>query len=173
MKRTRGVALSNAIAAINKTMGEDTVATLRKACAAGMLNVSFLSTGVYAVDYVTKGGLPRGHPVEVNGPERSGKTTLMLHACAVALSQGEAVLWVDAEKAIDVDWIRANGVDLNDERFVLAQPGDGQEAGNIMHAAISSNEFGLVVLDSIGGLVPRIEVEKGMSQGLQGQHPQM
>jgi recombination protein RecA len=119
------------------------------------------------------GGLPCGRITEVAGPEKAGKTTTMMRFCAAAQRRGHSVLWVDAEKSFDERWAQMHGVSLTSKTFHLMQPHDGQQAGNVLHTAVSSGAFGLVVLDSVAALVPKQEIELGMDKELTAPGPRM
>jgi recombination protein RecA len=106
------------------------------------------------------GGYPRGRVVEVFGQESSGKTTLCLHAIAEVQRLGGVAAFVDAEHALDLEYARRLGVDV--ENLLLSQPGNGEEALAITEALIKSGEVRLVVVDSVAALVPKAEIEGDM-----------
>jgi recombination protein RecA len=173
MSKVKRATLGEAIAALNKKYGEDTVITVAQAHRAGLLDVPRLASDIPTLDYMLLGGLPCGRITEVAGPEKAGKTTTLMRLCAAAQRRGRAVLWVDAEHSFDEHWAAMHGLDLASKTFHLMQPHDGQQAGNVLHTAVSSSAFGLVVLDSIAALVPKQEIELGMDKELTAPGPRM
>lgn len=125
------------------------------------LEIEVIPTGSLALDdALGVGGYPRGRIVEIFGPEASGKTTLTLHAMAEAQKAGGLVAFVDAEHALDVNYARNLGVDM--DNVVLSQPDYGEQALEIVEQLISSNAFDLVVVDSVAALVPKAEIDGEM-----------
>ncbi|MEE1736307.1 recombinase RecA, partial [Streptomyces sp. BE147] len=118
-------------------------------------------TGSTALDVALGvGGLPRGRVVEVYGPESSGKTTLTLHAVANAQKAGGTVAFVDAEHALDPEYAKKLGVDI--DNLILSQPDNGEQALEIVDMLIRSGALDLIVIDSVAALVPRAEIEGEM-----------
>ncbi|MEV7084301.1 recombinase RecA [Streptomyces sp. NPDC093085] len=123
--------------------------------------VEVIPTGSTALDVALGvGGLPRGRVVEVYGPESSGKTTLTLHAVANAQRAGGAVAFVDAEHALDPEYARKLGVDV--DNLLLSQPDNGEQALEIVDMLVRSGALDLIVIDSVAALVPRAEIEGEM-----------
>jgi recombination protein RecA len=123
--------------------------------------VEAISTGSLSIDMALGiGGLPRGRITEIYGPESSGKTTVALHVVAEAQKLGGICLYVDAEHAMDPEYARALGVDV--DRLYISQPNNGEEALEIMDAIIRSGAIDVVVLDSVAALVPKAEIEGEM-----------
>ncbi|MET9876412.1 recombinase RecA [Actinacidiphila glaucinigra] len=123
--------------------------------------IEVISTGSTALDVALGvGGLPRGRVVEVYGPESSGKTTLTLHAVANAQRAGGKVAFVDAEHALDPDYAKRLGVDV--DSLLLSQPDNGEQALEITDMLIRSGALDLIVIDSVAALVPRAEIEGEM-----------
>jgi recombination protein RecA len=106
------------------------------------------------------GGYPRGRIIEVFGPESSGKTTLTLHAIAEAQRAGGVAAFIDAEHALDVNYARALGVDV--DQLLVSQPDTGEQALDILEALVRSGAVDLVVVDSVAALVPKAEIEGDM-----------
>jgi recombination protein RecA len=130
-------------------------------------SVPALSTGSLSLDMALGvGGLPRGRIVEIYGTESSGKTTLALHAVAEAQRSGGLALYVDAEHAMDTEYARVLGVDI--DRLYIAQPTTGEEALEIMDAIIKSGAVDVVVLDSVAALVPKAEIDGEMGDAFVG-----
>lgn len=120
------------------------------------LNLEWQSTGIPQIDAIMGGGFPRGRIVELFGPEGSGKTTLALCACAKAQGEG-SVGYIDMEHAINPQWATKLGVNIND--LVFAQPTYGEEALDIIEKLIETEQFSMIVLDSVAALVPKVELE--------------
>lgn len=122
------------------------------------LDVPAISTGSLTLDAATGiGGLPRGRIVEVFGPESSGKTTLCLQVVANVQRAGGVALFVDVEHALDIEYARKIGVDVNE--LLVSQPDTGEEALAIVERMIQSGAVDVVVVDSVAALVPRAEIE--------------
>jgi len=125
------------------------------------IKVDVVPTGALSLDLALGiGGLPRGRVVEIYGPEASGKTTLALHVIAEAQKQGLKVAFVDAEHALDPQYAKKIGLDIND--LYISQPDFGEQALEIVETLSRSGAFGVIVIDSVAALVPRAEVEGDM-----------
>jgi recombination protein RecA len=123
--------------------------------------IEVIPTGSTALDVALGvGGLPRGRVVEVYGPESSGKTTLTLHAVANAQKAGGQVAFVDAEHALDPEYAKKLGVDI--DNLILSQPDNGEQALEIVDMLVRSGALDLIVIDSVAALVPRAEIEGEM-----------
>jgi recombination protein RecA len=119
------------------------------------------STGSLALDIALGiGGLPRGRVVEIYGPESAGKTTLTLHAVANVQKAGGVAVFIDAEHALDPDYARKLGVDV--DNLLVSQPDTGEQALEIADMFIRSGAVDLIVVDSVAALVPRAEIEGEM-----------
>jgi recombination protein RecA len=151
-------ALESALSQIERSFGKGAIMRLG---ASEAEKVDAISTGSLSLDTALGvGGIPRGRITEIYGTESSGKTTLALHIIAEAQRSGGLALFVDAEHALDTDYARNLGVDI--DRLYLAQPTTGDEALQIMDAIISSGAVDIVVLDSVAALVPKAELEGDM-----------
>lgn len=124
------------------------------------LELERVSTGSLALDIETGGGLPYGRIVEFYGLESCGKSTLAMKVAASVQKAGKPVVWIDAEGAFDGEWAKLLGVDLG--KLTVAKPQTGEEAGDILVSVVQSGVCGLVVLDSVGALMPALEQEKSM-----------
>lgn len=121
-----------------------------------------IPTGSMLVDQALGvGGYPRGRIIEIYGPESSGKTTLALQAIAEVQKLGGRAAFVDAEHAIDPEYAKALGVDVND--LILSQPDYGEQALDIVDMLAKGDAFDLIVVDSVAALVPRAELEGTLS----------
>jgi recombination protein RecA len=122
-----------------------------------------IPTGSLALDLaIGVGGVPRGRITEVYGPEGAGKTTLALSVIAQAQQGGGTACFIDTEHALDLAWATTLGVDL--ERLVLCRPEHGEQALQVADVLIGSGSLGVLVVDSIAALVPRVELEGEMGQ---------
>ncbi len=129
--------------------------------------IDAISTGSLSLDWALGiGGIPRGRITEIYGPESGGKTTLALHCVAEAQRAGGLALYVDAEHAMDTEYARALGVDV--DRLYISQPSNGEEALEIMDNIIRSGAIDIVVLDSVAALVPKAEIEGEMGDSFVG-----
>lgn len=118
--------------------------------------VQFVSSGSFALDIALGGGYPLGRIVELRGYESSGKTTLALTVCRNIQEQtGKAVVYIDRENALDMDYVEALGVDISPEKFILCQPGVAEDCLEIIREVIKSESVGAFVLDSVAAMFPR------------------
>ncbi|MFF4269997.1 recombinase RecA [Streptomyces sp. NPDC001536] len=154
----REKALDAALAQIERQFGKGAVMRMGER---SMEPIEVIPTGSTALDVALGvGGLPRGRVVEVYGPESSGKTTLTLHAVANAQKAGGQVAFVDAEHALDPEYAKKLGVDI--DNLILSQPDNGEQALEIVDMLVRSGALDLIVIDSVAALVPRAEIEGEM-----------
>jgi recombination protein RecA len=154
----REKALETALAQIDRQFGKGSVMRLGSDERAP---VEVIPTGSIALDVALGiGGLPRGRIVEIYGPESSGKTTLTLHAIANAQRAGGIAAFIDAEHALDPEYARKLGVDI--DALLVSQPDTGEQALEIADMLIRSGSIDLLVIDSVAALVPRAEIEGEM-----------
>ena len=126
-----------------------------------------IPTGSVALDIALGvGGLPRGRIVEIYGPESSGKTTVALHAIANAQKAGGIAAFIDAEHALDPEYAKKLGVDI--DALLVSQPDTGEQALEIMDMLVRSGAIDIVVVDSVAALVPRAEIEGEMGDSHMG-----
>jgi recombination protein RecA len=165
----RARALEMALGQIEKTYGKGSIMCLGSSEREA---ISAIPTGSLSLDMALGiGGLPRGRITEIYGTESSGKTTLALHCVAEAQKLGGLALYVDAEHAMDVEYARALGVDV--DKLYISQPTSGEEALEIMDAIIRSGAVDIVVLDSVAALVPKAEIEGEMGDAFVGVQARM
>jgi recombination protein RecA len=125
------------------------------------LDVPVISTTSLSVDYALGvGGIPRGRVVEIFGPEASGKTTLALHVVAEAQRAGGIAAFVDAEHAVDPEYAKKLGVDV--DNLMVSQPDSGEQALEITEILIRSGAVDVLVVDSVAALVPKAELDGEM-----------
>ncbi|KKK35329.1 recombinase RecA [Salinicoccus sediminis] len=123
--------------------------------------VSTVSSGSITLDNALGvGGYPKGRIIEVYGPESSGKTTVALHAIAAAQKEGGIAAFIDAEHALDPEYAKNLGVDI--ENLYLSQPDTGEQGLEIAEAFVRSGAVDMVVVDSVAALTPRAEIEGEM-----------
>ena len=162
-------ALELALQQIEKSYGRGTIMRLGEGTSE---QVEVISTGSLSLDLALgAGGLPKGRITEIYGSESSGKTTLALHVVAEAQKTGGMALYVDAEHALDTEYAKMLGVDV--DRLYVAQPSTGEEALEIMDAMIRSGAMDIVVLDSVAALVPKNEIEGDMGDSHVGLQARM
>ena len=152
-------ALDRALTQIEKSYGKGSIMVLGNAPQTN--DIKAIPTGALTLDIALGiGGLPRGRIVEIYGPESSGKTTLALHSIAEAQKLGGIAAFIDAEHALDVNYAKNLGVDI--ENLVLSQPDTGEQALAITESLVRSNAVDIIVIDSVAALVPRAEIEGDM-----------
>jgi recombination protein RecA len=157
--KERAKAIDLALAQIEKQYGKGSIMKLG-AKDFGQ-EVSIISTTSLSIDAALGiGGVPRGRVVEVFGPEASGKTTLTLHIVAEAQRQGGLAAFVDAEHALDPEYARKLGVDI--DNLLVSQPDSGEQALEITEVLVRSGAIDVLVVDSVAALVPKAELEGEM-----------
>jgi recombination protein RecA len=155
----RKKALSLAIAQIEKSCGKGSI--MKMGPDAPRIRVEAISTGAINLDAaIGVGGIPKGRVTEVYGPESSGKTTLCLHVVATAQREGGMAAYIDAEHALDTEYAKKLGVDI--ENLLISQPDTGEQALEICEILVRSGAVDVVVIDSVAALVPKAEIEGEM-----------
>ncbi len=158
-KDDRMEALEEAMAQIQKQFGKGSIMKLGDETA--KLNIESISTGSISLDLATGiGGVPKGRIIEVFGPESSGKTTLTLHIVAQAQKSGGRAAFIDAEHALDPQYAKNLGVDVDE--LLVAQPDTGEQALEICDMLARSGSLDVIVIDSVAALVPRAEIQGEM-----------
>jgi recombination protein RecA len=136
------------------------------------VDVESIPTGAISLDIALGiGGIPRGRVVEVYGPESSGKTTLTLHIIANAQKAGGTAAFIDAEHALDPEYARRIGVNIND--LLISQPDNGEQALDIVETLVNSGEISIIVIDSVAALVPKAEIEGEMGDQHMGRQARL
>jgi len=157
-------AIDQAILQIEKQFGKGSIMKLG---ANPEEKVDAIPSGSIALDLALGvGGYPRGRVVEIYGPEASGKTTLTLHAVAAVQRAGGTAAFIDAEHALDSQWARTCGVNIDE--LLISQPDNGEQALEITDTLVRSGAVDLVVIDSVAALVPRAEIEGEMGEAHMG-----
>ena len=157
-------ALSLAIAQIEKQIGKGSIMRMGQE---SWVKVDAIPTGAINLDAaIGVGGIPRGRITEIYGPESSGKTTLALHVAASAQKLGGVAAYIDAEHALDVEYAKKLGVDV--ENLLVSQPDTGEEGLEIAEILVRSGAVDVIVIDSVAALVPKAEIEGEMGDSHMG-----
>jgi len=161
----RQKALDSALAQIERQFGKGSIMKLGDENA--VQEIEATSTGSLGLDIALGiGGLPKGRIIEIYGPESSGKTTLTLHCVAEEQKKGGVCAFVDAEHALDPQYARKLGVDLDE--LLISQPDTGEQALEITETLVRSGAVSLVVVDSVAALTPQKELEGDMGDSAPG-----
>ena len=157
-------ALKLAIDKIEKDFGKGAIMKLGDKPA---VSVETIPTGALALDVALGvGGVPRGRIIEVYGPESSGKTTLAQHIVAECQKKGGIAAFVDAEHALDPEYARNLGVNIDE--LLISQPDTGEQALDITEELVRSGAVDIIVVDSVAALVPKAEIEGSMEDQQMG-----
>lgn len=168
-ERNKQRAIDTALTQIERQFGKGSIMKLGDQTT---FNVPVISTGSISIDAALGiGGLPRGRVVEVYGPEASGKTTVALHAIAEAQRQGGTAAFIDAEHAMDAEYARNLGVNIED--LLVSQPDSGEQALEIVEMLVRSGAIDILVIDSVAALVPRAELDGEMGDSHVGLHARL
>jgi recombination protein RecA len=164
-RKERDKALELAVSQIEKQYGKGAI--MRLGASGALLPIATIPTCALELDYALGvGGIPRGRVVEIFGPESSGKTTLALHIIAEAQKRGGAAAFVDAEHALDANYAKMLGVNIDD--LLISQPDTGEQGLEITEVLVRSGAVDVVVIDSVAALVPRAEIDGEMGDSLPG-----
>jgi recombination protein RecA len=150
--------IDRALNEIKTKFGDESIMMLG---ATPKVDVDAIPTGSIGVDWALGiGGLPRGRIIEIFGPESSGKTTLCLHAIAEAQKKNGICAFIDAEHALDPEYAKKLGVDIN--TLLVSQPDTGEQALEIVESLVRSGKIDVIVIDSVAALTPKDEIEGDM-----------
>lgn len=164
MDDNKSKALNAALSQIEKQFGKNTVMRLGDNTVQA---VEAVSTGSLTLDIALGiGGLPKGRIVEIYGPESSGKTTMTLQAIAECQKSGGTCAFIDAEHALDPQYARKLGVDI--DNLLVSQPDNGEQALEIADMLVRSGAIDMIVVDSVAALTPRAEIEGEMGDSHMG-----
>jgi len=159
MNNDKKKALEAALTQIEKAYGKGAVMKLGEQ--SHNMNLEVVPTGALSLDIALgAGGIPKGRIIEVYGPESSGKTTLALHMIAEIQKRGGVAGFVDAEHALDPQYAKKIGVDI--DNLYISQPDNGEQALEITETMVRSGAIDIVVIDSVAALVPRAEIDGEM-----------
>ena len=158
-------ALDSALSQIERQFGKGSIMKLGGENA--IQEIESTSTGSLGLDIgLGIGGLPKGRIIEIYGPESSGKTTLTLHCVAEEQKKGGVCAFVDAEHALDPQYAKKLGVDLDE--LLISQPDTGEQALEITDTLVRSGAVNMVVVDSVAALTPKSELEGDMGDSSVG-----
>ena len=156
-KKSKAIEL--AITQIDKQFGKGSI--MRLGGNQVIVSDNSISTGCLSLDVALGvGGIPKGRITEIYGPESSGKTTLALHIVAEAQKAGGYAAFIDAEHAMDAQYSKKLGVNVED--LLVSQPDTGEQALEITETLVRSGALDVIVIDSVAALVPRAELEGEM-----------
>ena len=163
-------ALDSALAQIERQFGKGSI--MRLGADNPVAEIAATSTGSLGLDIALGiGGLPKGRIIEVYGPESSGKTTLTLHVIAEEQKKGGICAFVDAEHALDPQYAKRLGVNLDE--LLISQPDTGEQALEIVDTLVRSGAVSVVVVDSVAALTPKSELEGDMGDSSVGVHARL
>jgi len=155
----KGKALNMAIDQIDKQFGKGSIMRLGEQ--KPLDDSNSISTGALSLDIALGvGGVPKGRIIEIYGPESSGKTTLALHIVSEAQKKGGTAAYIDAEHALDPEYSKKIGVDI--EQLLISQPDTGEQSLEITETLVRSNAVDVIVVDSVAALVPKAELDGEM-----------
>src|SRR5262249_49281975 len=164
-ERDRRQALELALSPNERQFGKGAV--MKLGASGALEEATVIPTGSLSVDVALGvGGIPRGRVTEIYGPESSGKTTLALHVIAEAQRQGGYAAFIDAEHALDAQYAKALGVNIDE--LLISQPDTGEQALEIAEHLVRSGAIDIIVVDSVAALVPKAELEGEMGDSLPG-----
>ncbi len=163
LNNEKAKAIELALAQIEKNFGKGAIMRLGEG---QKMAVETFSSGAISLDLALGAGIPRGRILEIYGPESSGKTTLSLHIISEAQQLGGQAAFIDAEHALDPEYARRIGVDV--DNLLLSQPDSGEQALEIAETLVRSNAVDVVVIDSVAALTPRAEIEGEMGDAHMG-----
>jgi len=168
-KNTKGEGIESVVTEIREKFGEGIIMKLGDV---KKVDVESIPTGSISLDIALGiGGIPRGRVIEVYGPESSGKTTLTLHIIANAQKAGGIAAFIDAEHALDPEYAKKIGVNIND--LLISQPDNGEQALDIVETLVSSGQVSIIVVDSVAALVPKAEIEGDMGDQHMGRQARL
>ncbi|MCC6643828.1 recombinase RecA [Candidatus Peregrinibacteria bacterium] len=163
MSSEKQKAVELALAQIERSFGKGSIMKMGEQ---NSIAIETFSTGALSLDLALGGGVPKGRIIEVYGPESSGKTTLTLHMIAEIQKSGGMAAFIDAEHALDPEYARRLGVDI--DSLLVSQPDSGEQALEIAETLVRSNAIDLIIIDSVAALTPKAEIEGEMGDSHMG-----
>jgi len=152
--------LKEAVDEIKQRFGEGAIMKLKEV---RRVDIDVIPTGSISLDLALGvGGIPRGRVIEIYGIESTGKSTLALHICSEAQKKGGVAAFIDVENALDPDYARRIGVNIDD--LLISQPDSGEQALQIVETLIRSGEVDVIVIDSVAALAPKAEIAGEMGE---------
>lgn len=162
-KESKKLSLDQFLASMGKSFGEGSVMVLGNEVEH---NIETNPVGVYSIDKAMGKPFPKGRIIEIYGPESSGKTSLSLMAIAEAQKKGKLCGFIDVEQALDTNYAKLLGVDL--DKLAISQPDYGEQALEILDKMIESGLFDIIVFDSVAAITPKAELEGEMGEQKMG-----
>ena len=154
IEKSESADLQETLEEIKQRFGEGSIMKLREVKA---VDVDAISTGSFSLDLALGvNGIPKGRVIEIYGPESSGKTTVALHCAAQAQKKGGIAAFIDAEHALDPDYAKRIGVNVDD--ILISQPDSGEQALQIVESLVRSGGVDIIVVDSVAALTPKAEI---------------
>lgn len=147
-------AIKNALSQIKKKYGDGAIMQMSEQTSS---QIERFSSGSLGLDIALGGGMPKGRIIEVYGPESSGKTTMALHSIAQVQKSGGRAAFIDAEHALDVQYAKKIGVDI--DALLVSQPDNGEQALEICETLVRSGAIDVIVVDSVAALTPQAEID--------------
>lgn len=136
-------------------------------------DVEKISSGCLSLDLALGGGYPKGRIIEIYGPESSGKTTLLIYAMIEAQKEGKSVALIDAEHTFSLHYAKGLGLITSDNKFLISQPDNGEQAFEIAEQLIKSGLFAMVCIDSVAALAPKAEIQGDFGDAKMGLHARL
>ncbi len=161
--------LDDALKSIEKQFGKGAIMKLWSGWSLGAINT--FHSGSFQLDSILWWWFPEWRVVEIYGPESSWKTTIALHAIAEVQRKWETAAFIDAEHALDPEYARKIGVNIDD--LIISQPDYGEQALEIVDALVRSGAVDLIVVDSVAALTPKAEIEGNMGDSFMGLHARL
>jgi recombination protein RecA len=158
--------LKTAISSIEKKFGKEQVC-------GEVPDLTWYSTGSLKLDRELGGGVPAGRIVELFGWESSGKSTLALSICKQVQEAGKIVAYIDAENALKMDYLKDMGVSIDDDKWLIAQPDNGEIGFGIVKELVSVENMGCIVIDSVSGMLPKAVMEGEVGDSKMGVHARL
>lgn len=156
-------AIKSALSEIKKKYGDGAIMEMGQS---QISQIERFSSGSLGLDIALGGGMPKGRIIEIFGPESSGKTTLSLHSIAQVQKAGGRAAFIDAEHALDVQYAKKIGVNIDD--LLVSQPDSGEQALEICETLVRSNALDVIVIDSVAALTPQAEIDGAMGDSHMG-----
>jgi recombination protein RecA len=160
---SRTDAITAALSQIKKKYGDGAIMEMGNQHS---VHIEKFSSGSLGLDIALGGGMPKGRIIEIYGPESSGKTTLALHSIAQVQRSGGRAAFIDAEHALDVQYAKKIGVDI--DTLLVSQPDNGEQALEIAETLVRSGGIDIVVIDSVAALTPQAEIDGAMGDSHMG-----
>lgn len=144
--------LSSVLSDVKKAYGNDIVVDYNQ-------KIELIPSGSIGLDWALGGGYPKGRIIELIGWESSGKTTLCLYSCIPIQKSGKAVIYIDVECALSLDWCQKLGVDIDPNKFIVLTPKTAEEALGLVKKFVQVPEVGMIIVDSVSSMSPKCVID--------------